>query len=215
MKLDLHVHTMWSGDSTTTPEELAEAIAAAGLDAVAITDHNTIAGAVALAASGELGCAVIVGEEVRTVDGDMIGLFLRDRVPAGLKPAPAAELIREQGGLVYVPHPGDGARHSLTPRSVAELAEAGLLDVIEVLNAKCEQPYEGSTYAAARAGASDAHVPAAVGAAWTDIAECDLRDPAAFLVALHQGSVAGGHCDPAREWRPRVIPSGLSTTGAG
>lgn len=210
LKLDLHVHTMWSGDSTTTPEELAQAISAAGLDAVAITDHNTIAGALALAASGELGCTVIVGEEIRTVDGDVIGLFLAERVPAGLKPFEAATLIREQGGLVYVPHPGDGVRHSLDAAAIAALAAEGLLDAVEVLNAKCTQHYEGPTYGAAEAGASDAHVPAAVGAAWTEAPACDLTDPASVLRALRDGTPGGSHFDPPREWTSRVLPAGLT-----
>ena len=200
---------MWSGDSTTTPEELASAISATGLDAVCITDHNTIAGAVALAESGELGCAVIVGEEIRTVSGDVIGLVLQERVPAGLRTVDAASMIREQGGLVYVPHPGDGARHSLNAGALAELADAGLLDVVEVLNSKCAAPYDGPTHGAARAGASDAHVPAAIGAAWTDIADCDLSHPESFLSALREGSPGGAHFDPPRQWRPRVIPAGL------
>lgn len=200
---------MWSGDSTTTPEELRTAIASAGLDAVCITDHNTIAGAVALAASGDLGCAVIIGEEVRTVAGDLIGLFLSERVPAGLATVDAASRIRAQGGLVYVPHPGDSVRHSLGEAAVAELADAGLLDVVEVLNAKCPAPYDGPDHGAARAGASDAHVPAAIGAAWTDIPDCDLADPVDFLRALRLGAPMGAHFDPPREWRSRVIPAGL------
>ena len=205
---------MWSGDSTTTPDELAEAIAAAGLDAVAITDHNTIAGALALSGSGVLECAVIVGEEVRTVEGDLIGLFLTERVPAGLRPLDAAALIREQGGLVYVPHPGDGARHSLNAASVADLAGADLLDVVEVLNAKCPQPYEGPVHDAARAGASDAHVPGAIGAAWTEVEQCDLQNPAAVLQALRNGRPEGSHFDPPRAWSARVVPAGLSLDGS-
>lgn len=210
MRIDLHVHTMWSGDSTTTPEELAEAAATAALDAIAITDHNTIAGAFALAESAELPCPVIVGEEVRTVDGDVIGLFLRERVPAGLKPVEAAALIREQGGLVYVPHPGDGSRHSLSEPSIGALAEAGLLDVVEVINSKCPEPYRGPTFEAARAGASDAHVPAAVGAAWTEVASCDPSDPQSVMAVLRAGEPEGSHFDPPRQWTPRVVPAGLS-----
>ena len=201
---------MWSGDSTTTPAELAEAIGAAGLDAVCITDHNTIAGAFELRASTELGCQVIVGEEVRTVEGDLIGLFLAERVPAGLRPADAARLIRDQGGLVYVPHPGDGARHSLSAAAIADLAAADLLDVIEVLNAKCAGPYEGPSHGAAQAAASDSHVPEAIGSAWTEIRACDLSDPQSFLASLHDGTVHGAPCDPPRRWRPRVLPGGLS-----
>ncbi|HUR48181.1 MAG TPA: PHP-associated domain-containing protein [Acidimicrobiales bacterium] len=213
LRLDLHLHTMWSGDSTTTPEELSQAISSSALDGVAVTDHNTIAGALALIESGELSCPVIVGEEVRTVGGDVIGLFLSERIPAGLKPLDAAALIREQGGIVYVPHPGDGSRHSLGETSLEELSEAGLLDVVEVLNSKCPRPYDGPTFGAAEAGASDAHVPAAVGAAWTEVDDCDLADPQSVLAALHAGSPAGGHFDPPRQWSRRIVPAGLSLEG--
>ena len=201
---------MWSGDSSTTPDELAEAVRAADLDAICVTDHNTIAGAVALGESGDLACRVIVGEEVRTVDGDLIGLFLSERVPAGLKPQEAASHIRAQGGLVYVPHPGDDARHSLRAESIAALADAGLLDVVEVLNAKCHERYAGPTHRAAVAGASDAHVPAALGAAWTEVPHCDLTDAQSLLAALHLGVVGGGHYDPPRQWTQRVVPAGIS-----
>lgn len=200
---------MWSGDSTTTPEELTAAIAQAGLDAVAITDHNTIAGAATLADSGALGCAVIVGEEIRTVGGDLIGLFLAERIPAGLNPLAAAAQIREQGGLVYVPHPDDAARHSLNGAAIEALARDDLVDVVEVLNAKCSQPYAGRTHGAALAGSSDAHVPAAVGAAWTEVPTCEVTHPLSLLEALRQSVVRGAHCDPPRQWRSRVIPAGL------
>ena len=204
---------MWSGDSTTTPAELADAIGSAGLDAVCITDHNTIAGATELARSGDLGCHVVVGEEIRTVEGDLIGLFVVERIPPGLRPAQVASLIREQGGLVYVPHPCDGARHSLQSDAITALAGAGLLDIVEVLNAKCPSAYGGPTHGAAPVAASDAHVPAAVGSAWTEIPHCNLDDATAFLHALHRGSVRGSHFDPARKWTARVIPAGIRVEG--
>ena len=73
VRVDLHSHTMWSGDSTTTPEEIEEAVVESGLDVLCITDHNAIKGAVQLAAS--LPCRVIVGEEMKTHAGEIIGLF--------------------------------------------------------------------------------------------------------------------------------------------
>ena len=111
VRVDMHSHTMWSGDSTTTPDELAGAVAAAGLDVLCITDHQTVAGARRLA--GELACRVIIGEELRTHAGEIIGLFLTERVPAGTAPRQAAEAIRGQGGIVYVPHPFDPMRRNL------------------------------------------------------------------------------------------------------
>lgn len=206
---------MWSGDSTTTPDELAAVAARSDLAAVAITDHNTLAGAQRLQADGTLGIPVIVGQEIRTVRGDLIGLFLSERIPAGLRPVEAARRIREQGGLVYAPHPSDDSRHSLGEADLDDLAPAGLLDCIEVLNAKRQARYAGDLRGAAAAGASDCHVPEALGAAWTEVDECDLGDPASVLAALRGGRVDGGHFDPPRPWSARVIPSGLSSRGTG
>ncbi len=125
---------MWSGDSTTTPDELEQAIVESGLDVLCITDHNAIRGAEQLVAS--LPCRVVVGEELRTHAGEIIGLFLTERVPVGTSPLAAAAMIREQGGLVYVPHPFDPVRRNLAEPALLELVGAGLVDAIEVRNAK-------------------------------------------------------------------------------
>lgn len=211
LRVDCHVHTMWSGDSTTTPDELAAAIAASCVDVVCITDHSTIRGALRLA--GELDCRVVVGQEQRTPEGEVIGLFLSEPVPAGLRDAAsAARAIRDQGGLVYVPHPFDPMRHRLAAPAIERLADAGLLDAVEVRNAKTslESLNAKAGAAAVRLGlaagaGSDAHVPAAVGAAYVEMADFD--GPESFLRALREGAVAGHHYDPPRPWRPRVLPS--------
>src|SRR5437764_8237249 len=109
----MHTHSMWSGDCTTTPEELASALAKSDIDVLCVTDHNSVAGAMRFAESGELPCRVIVGEELRTGAGEIIGLFLTERLPFGLSPTHAVERIREQGGVVYVPHPFDPVRNCL------------------------------------------------------------------------------------------------------
>ena len=80
------MHTMWSGDATTTPDELAEAVSDSGLDVLCITDHSTTNGAIALQESGELGCRVVVGQELRTWAGELIGLFLSERIEYGVAP---------------------------------------------------------------------------------------------------------------------------------
>ena len=134
VRVDLHTHTMWSGDSTTTPDEFAAAVTASGLDVVCITDHNAVAGAVELAA--RLDCRVIVGEELRTAAGEIIGLFLAERIPMGVGHLDAAKAIRDQGGVVYIPHPFDPMRRNMTEPALYELAEADLIDAVEVLNAK-------------------------------------------------------------------------------
>jgi predicted metal-dependent phosphoesterase TrpH len=208
---------MWSGDATTTPDELIAALPNSGIDVLCITDHNSVDGALRFAESGELGVSVIVGEEIKTSAGEVIGLFLTERVPFGLKPDEAVAAIKAQGGLVYVPHPFDAMRHCLSEDALTGLARDGGLDIIETVNAKTSLASCNARAAAfaqqwdlAGAGGSDAHVPQAFGAAWTDVADdADLTTPAGFLAALRSPSatVGGGHFDPPRTWTPRIVPS--------
>ena len=210
VRVDLHSHTMWSGDSSTTPEELEQAVVASGLDVLCITDHNAIKGAVEL--EHALPCRVIVGEEVRTSRGELIGLFLQERIPFGLSPEEAAHQIREQGGLVYVPHPFDPLRHNLAEDALRALAAEGLIDAIEGFNAKTSLAHlnhAGLTVArevGVPAGAgSDAHVPDALGAAYVEMD--DFAGPQDFVTALATATLTGHHWDQARPWRARIIPS--------
>jgi predicted metal-dependent phosphoesterase TrpH len=201
---------MWSGDSTTTPDELHQAVAESGLDVLCITDHNAIKGAKEL--TGALPCRVIVGEELRTHAGEIIGLFLSERVPSGTPPAAAAAAIREQGGIVYVPHPFDPMRRNLAEPALDELVAAGLVDAVEVLNAKTSlaslnaRAAEYAAHHGLAAGAgSDAHVPDALGSAYVEMP--DFEGPVAFLAALREAVVVGHHWDEPRRWRPRIVPS--------
>jgi len=202
---------MWSGDSTTTPDELATAVDEAGLDVVCITDHSTIEGALALRSS--LGCRVVIGQEQRTPSGELIGLFLSERIPPGLRSARDTALaIRDQGGLVYVPHPFDPLRHHLEEAVFEDLAEGGLVDAVEVRNGKTslEHLNEKAARAAERFGlpggaGSDAHVPEGVGSVYVEVD--DFNDGPSFLRALRSGKVVGHHFDGPRRFRPRVVPS--------
>jgi predicted metal-dependent phosphoesterase TrpH len=210
VRVDFHSHTMWSGDCTTTPDELEEAIVDSRIDVLCITDHSTINGARELAAS--LPCRVIVGEELRTGAGEVIGLFLTERLPWGLTPQAAAERIRDQGGLVYVPHPFDPTRHCLRETELEALVAAGLVDAVEVLNAKTPLGSLNDRAAAFAAdhglvggAGSDAHVPEAIGAAYVEMPDFD--GPASFLTSLAEGRAVGHHFDRARAWRPRIVPS--------
>lgn len=210
VRVDLHSHTMWSGDSTTTPEEIERAVVDSCIDVLCITDHNAIAGAVELA--DRLTCRVVVGEEMRTSAGELIGLFLTERVPMGAPPAETARLIRDQGGVVYVPHPFDPMRRHLAADALVELVNDGLVDAMEVLNAKTSlaslnrRAEEFATHHGLHAGAgSDAHVPDAIGAAYVEMPDFD--GPGEFLEHLPLGRVVGHHWDQARPWTPRIVPS--------
>lgn len=211
MRVDCHLHTMWSGDSTTTPDELALAVRESAIDVVCVTDHGTINGAVRLA--GALPCRVVVGQEQRTPDGEVIGLFLTERIPPGCRSAREAALhIRAQGGLVYIPHPYDPLRNRIDAGALERLAAEGLVDLIEARNAKTslEHLNEEAANAARRFGlpggaGSDAHVPDAVGAAYVEVE--DFEDAEGFLAAIRLGRVVGHHFDSARPWRQRIVPS--------
>jgi hypothetical protein len=131
--LDLHNHTHRSYDASNRPSDYERAHAEGLFDVLAITDHNTIAGAAEL--RERAGFPVIVGEEVDTADGELIGLFLEEPLPLDLPAAATAELIRARGGLVYLQHPFyQLLRRPLARRTIDELLERGLVDVIEVRN---------------------------------------------------------------------------------
>jgi predicted metal-dependent phosphoesterase TrpH len=209
VRVDCHLHTVASGDSVLTLEELADRARQAGLDVVCVTDHNVTHAAVA-AAERDLGVRIVVGEEIRTPDGDLIGLFLTERVPYVLPVAEVVGRIRGQGGLVYVPHPFDRGRSSLG-RVLPGLCAAGSVDVIEVFNAKIADPALNDEAAslAARFGlpggaGSDAHDAPGVGAAYLEMPDFD--GPAGFLTALAQARVTGEFRDHAPRY-PRRPPA--------
>lgn len=210
VRVDMHAHTMWSGDCTTTPDELVAALADQPVDVVCVTDHNTVNGGLALA--GDLPVRVVVGEELRTGAGEIIGLFLTERVPMGVSAREAALRIRDQGGLVYVPHPFDPMRSNLREHELHGLLEEGLVDCLEVFNAKTQLQHLNQRAAEVAAGygvpggaGSDAHVPEAFGAAYVEMP--DFHDAASFLAGLAEGEVVGHHFDAPRRWRPRIVPS--------
>jgi hypothetical protein len=200
VRVDCHLHTVASGDAVLTLDQLAGRVQETGLDVVFITDHNVTSAAVT-AAERDLGVRVIVGEEIRTPDGDMIGLFLTERVPYVLPVAEVVARIRAQGGLVYAPHPFDLVRSSLG-RVLPSLCARGDVDIIEVFNAKiADQALNGqaaalaAVYSRPGAAGSDAHDAPGVGAAYLDMPDFD--GPGEFLAALSDARVTG-------EYRPHA-----------
>jgi predicted metal-dependent phosphoesterase TrpH len=127
--VDLHVHTNASFDCLSDPGAVVRAAAKRGLTHIAITDHDRIDGALAARAAAPAGLTVIVGEEVKTSNGDLICLFLERAVPPGRSPAETIAAVRAQGGLVGIPHPFDRFRNSLLrpPASRAGRSHAGSL----------------------------------------------------------------------------------------
>ncbi|HEX6128544.1 MAG TPA: PHP domain-containing protein [Candidatus Limnocylindria bacterium] len=139
---DFHIHTRFSRDSILSEEKFIRTALDRGLTHVAVTNHNNVEGAAAVRDKvAELGLDdrlhVILGEEVSTADGEVVGLFLQRTIPRGLSADETADAIHEQGGLVSIPHPFDPFRGSHIRREPLErLAEAGKIDMVEVFNSR-------------------------------------------------------------------------------
>ncbi|MGC8481613.1 MAG: PHP-associated domain-containing protein [Acidimicrobiales bacterium] len=209
-RIDLHSHTYRSGDSVTGIASFVEAFASSGLDMIAVTDHGTTLGAREIAA--RLGPRCIIGQETRTDLGEVIGLYLEESLPRLGRFVDVAAAIRAQGGLVYVPHPGDSARHSIQIAELMAIAGEGLVDIIEVGNGKraSEATYYGLCDLAdqlgiAKACASDAHVPAAIGTSYVELATHPMT-PHSLLDKLKDARLSWNHVDPPRFWSPQVLP---------
>jgi predicted metal-dependent phosphoesterase TrpH len=195
VRVDCHLHTVHSGDAVTTVERLAARVREERLDVVCVTDHHTLAGAHE-ALAREIGARVVVGEEIRTHAGEIIGLFLTERVPYVLPLEEAAGRVRAQGGLVYAPHPFDASRTSLGAEGLERLRAMGALDVVEVFNAKItdeEDNRRAARFAAGHglpgAAGSDAHDPHGIGAAYLDMPDFD--GPGDFMAALREAHLHG------------------------
>jgi predicted metal-dependent phosphoesterase TrpH len=175
--VDLHTHSSASFDSLADPRHMVERARSLGLTHLAITDHERIDGARRAAELASDDLQVIVGEEVRTRDGDILGLFLHEAVAPGLSAADTAAAIRAQGGLVGLPHPFDGLRASGGSRSGAsEDALAELASVVDFVEAHNARAYRGANPSAAAfaerhalpgVASSDAHSVIEVGIAST------------------------------------------------
>ena len=190
--VDLHMHTDHSSDCATPVEVLLATAREQGLGAIAITDHNEVSGALEAAAKSE-GIKVIVGEEVKTAtQGEVIGLFLRERIPRGLALDETVAEIRRQGGLVYVPHPFD--RMHAVPGYEHLLAILEEIDAIEIFNPRVaissfneEAARFAAKYRLTVAAGSDAHVAAALGSVRVRMRNFD--GPAEFLESLREAEI--------------------------
>jgi glycosyltransferase involved in cell wall biosynthesis len=192
--VDLHMHTDHSYDCATPVEVLLAEARAKGLGAIAVTEHNEISGALAAAElAGKAGVKVIVGEEIKTAEqGEVIGLFIKEKIPRGLTLQETISEIKRQGGLVYVPHPFD-RMHSV-PDYKHLLDVIGDIDVMEIFNPRVaisEYNEEAVRFAAkyriiAGAG-SDAHVPQGLGS--VRIRMRDFDGPEQFLESLRDADI--------------------------
>ncbi len=194
VRVDMHTHSEYSPDSRTPLRVQAEAIRAAKLDIVCATDHNTIEGALHLREMADA-FRVIVGEEVSTRDGEIIGLFLDRPIPRDLPAEETIARIKDQGGIVCVPHPFSRNRRFHLRREALDRLWPQI-DCLEVFNAR-ESFSADNRRAAAYAkdhgipGAvgSDAHRASEIGRAWVEVT--DFTGPQEMVEALRTGSVSG------------------------
>jgi predicted metal-dependent phosphoesterase TrpH len=187
--VDLHCHTNASFDSLSSPRKVVEAAATRGLTHLAITDHDRIEGAFRARDAAPEGLTVIVGEEVRTTDGDLIALFLEEAVEPHRTARETIEAVRAQGGLVGIPHPFDRFRGSMLKDPGLE-AMAQLVDWVETHNARVVggNGNERAQQFAREMGlpgvaVSDAHSVLEVGVAYTAL-DTDPSTPEGLLAAL-------------------------------
>ncbi|HEX4679077.1 MAG TPA: glycosyltransferase [Gaiellaceae bacterium] len=191
---DLHMHTSWSHDCSIDASELVDHAEAEGLGAIAVTDHNVFGGALeTVDYARDRDLIVIPGEEVKTDNqGEVIGLFLEREIPRGLSFGDTIAAIREQGGLVYVPHPFDRLHAIPDPRTLhRHLAD---IDVLEVYNARLLfEAYNDEALRFARkynltmGAGSDAHVLQGVGTGALRMRA--FQDPEEFLISLRTAEV--------------------------
>jgi predicted metal-dependent phosphoesterase TrpH len=184
LRVDLHLHSRYSPDSSTSLESLIERCREVGLDRIALTDHNVVEGALKLATLAP--ALTIVGEEAKTREGEVIGLFITHRIPPYMRAEEAMDLIHEMGGLTYIAHPLDRNRAHFGAERVVALAPR--IDIIETYNPWCD-PHANRAAAelAADLGkvaatGSDAHGLRELGRSWMEVEEFD--GPADFLDKL-------------------------------
>jgi predicted metal-dependent phosphoesterase TrpH len=208
VRTDLHTHSHYSRDSVLSPEAYVRECLRKDITCAAVTDHNEIEGAFVVRklaekrASGKL--KVIIGEEVKTSEGEIIGLFLKELVPARMTAAETVRAIHEQGGIATIPHPFDIFRRNVIKREVLEEV-AAIVDAIEGYNCRNILPgHDAQARAVARQAGkpltvgSDAHSPLEMGGA---IIEIDGFETAGeFLAALPGGRVVFRRSLPMVHW---------------
>lgn len=212
MKIDLHCHSEASTDCSTPLELFPARCRERGVWVQAITDHNEIWGAQKLQEMVEeekvkkagFPLTIIVGEEVSTTHGEIIGLFLKEKIPAGMSPRETVAAIKEQGGLVSLPHGFDPLkRWRLQPVALGTVEDE--IDIVETFNARISQLRWNQAavdwakvHNVPMSAGSDAHTLADIGSAWVEVPVQYIRNPQDLLGALQSGV-------PVGEWTHPVV----------
>jgi predicted metal-dependent phosphoesterase TrpH len=221
VKVDMHMHSEVSPDSRLKPAVQARRIRQTGIDVACVTDHNSIRGAQRLRELAD-GFRVVVGSEILSRDGEIIGLFLEKDVPPRLSAEETIARIREQGGLVVIPHPFSRNRLRHIRHEALDRVRSQI-DAIEVFNAResfTSDNVRAAEYARQHglvgAVASDSHRSAEIGKAWIEMDDFDTA--LGFLGALRDGTANGSmsgqivhlwtRYDVMRKWIARRLGRG-------
>ncbi|TET40780.1 MAG: PHP domain-containing protein [Dehalococcoidia bacterium] len=198
LKADLHMHTAYSSDCATSLENVIARCLEIGINCVAVTDHNTIAGALEVKRMAPF--TVIVGEEIQTLSGEVIGYFLSEEIPSCLPAEETARRIKEQGGLVCIPHPFDRLRLSTLRRQHLETL-IPYIDIVEVFNSRVPLSRHSAkallfaqNHGLLASAGSDAHTIAEIGNAYVEMPEFNDREE--FCLALAEGRIVGRRASP-------------------
>ena len=222
--VDLHMHTNHSHDCATPVDKLLETAQAQGLGAIAVTDHNEISGALEARDRAD-GIKVIVAEEVKTADqGEVIGLFLKEKIPRGLTLAETIARIRAQDGLVYVPHPFDRMHSVPDYEHLLDVVED--IDAIEVFNPRVafsafneEAARFAAKYRIVAGAGSDSHVVQGLGSVKIAMRDFDVDEPEEFLESLRDADIIRKRQSllyvQALKFIQTKSPSGRRATGSG
>jgi hypothetical protein len=198
LKADFHIHTKYSMDCHNELEDIVKRCQKLGLTCIAIADHDAVEGGLELQKIAPF--KVIVAEEVQTYNGEVMGMFLKKRIASGIPLQQAIAAIKEQGGLVNIPHPFDPMRGlRLNAEEFNKLALQ--IDLIEVFNARVPT---AQTNTKAENFARQHNLPGTAGSDSHSIAEMgsvavtmnDFNTPAEFLAAIKTATIQGKRASP-------------------
>jgi predicted metal-dependent phosphoesterase TrpH len=199
IKADLHVHTAYSMDCSTSLDEIISRCLKLGIGCLAVADHGTVEGALKLKEIAPF--TVIVAEEVLTPYGEIMGMFLSEGVPSRLSVEETLDRIKAQHGLVCIPHPYDNIRPSSFKDTEKLEAIMPFVDVIEVFNARSLFPgsrgraqWLANKFGKATSAGSDAHTASEIGNAYVEMPQFSNKDE--FLKSLAQGKICGHKSSP-------------------
>ena len=185
IKIDLHTHSVGSPDGGITAEEYGRLLDDKVLDMIAVTDHDSIEQALVI--QNKLGPRIIIGEEITSLEGEIIGLFLKQKVEPGLSALQTVQAIKSQGGLVYIPHPFETVRKGITQSVIESISDE--IDIVEVYNGRAVFQNKGPqalTWARLHnkigAASSDAHGLKGVGTTYSSVESVPNKE--SFLEVL-------------------------------